>query len=296
MTLLLPEIDEALMLAAQRRVHSRPGPLRWLRLRGRGRAFSRPLVVAITVLGVSGSLGGLALAGTFNTGTISPQAWLNGQRVTPEAAATPDQTASLAILQRPVAATDALPAYYLQVLTNTPAGGAEGVNVSLARRAYGFPDGGAAWVMPANDGLVCLVAANAQALQEISEPTSAPPTHVPGADDVTTCQAAATINTGWPLGYGHGPGDPPGENFTGGIVPDGASQITIGVVGGATTTFPVYDNVWMGYVPGAPDSESFFSGPTGPVTSTWAAGANPAQTQVPAACKRLQAEHHGGVC
>jgi len=269
MTLLLPEIDEALMLAAQRR--ARPFPLRWLRLRGLGRSVSRPLVVAITVFGVSGSLGGLALAGTFNSGTISPQAWLNGQRVTPEPAPTRDQTASLAILQRPVAATDALPAYWVQVLTNTPAGGAQGVNVSLARRAYGFRGGEVAWVMPANAGVVCLVAANAQALQEVSEPASGPHTHVAGANDVTTCQADSTINTGWPLSYGYGPGDPPGENFTGGIVPDGVSQITIGVVGGATTTFPVYDNVWMGYVPGAPDSESF-TGPTGPVSKTWAAG------------------------
>ena len=78
-----------------------------------------------------------------------------------------------------------------------------------------------------------------------------------------------TINTGWPLGYGHGPGDPPGEDFTAGIVPDGVSQITIGVSGGATTTFPVYDNVWMGFVPGAPDSETF-TGSNGPVTNTWA--------------------------
>ena len=271
MTLLLPEVEEALMLAAQRRAYSRPVPPRWLRLRGRGRSVSRPLVAVITVLGVSGSLGGLALAGTFNGGTISPQAWLNGQRVAPEAAATPDQTASLAILQRPVAAADALPAYWVQVLTNTPAGGAQGVNVSLARRAYGFPGGEAAWVMPANDGVVCLVAANAQALQEVSELASGPPTHVAGADDVTTCQAAATINTGWPLSYGFGPGDPPGENFTGGIVPYGVSQIRIGVVGGATATFAVYDNVWMGYVPGEPDSETF-TGPNGSVHDTWAAG------------------------
>jgi hypothetical protein len=182
------------------------------------------------------------------------------------------------------------------VLTNTPAGGSEGVNVSLARRAYGFPDGEAAWVMPANDGLVCLVAADAQAVQEITEPASAPPTHVPGANDVTTCQAAATINTGWPLSYGHVVGDPAGENFTGGIVPDGVSQITIGVAGGPTTSFAVHDNVWMGYVPGAPDSESFFSGPTGPVTNTWTAGVNPAQTQAPAACAKLAREHRGGVC
>jgi len=294
-TLLLPEVDEALMLAAQRRAHSRRAQFRWLRLRGRGRTIGRPLVVLIALVGVSGTMGGLALAGTFNTGTISPQAWLNGQRVTPEAAPTPAQTTGLAILQRPVAATDALPAYWVQVLTNTPAGGAEGVNVSLARRAYGFPDGEAAWVMPANGGAICLVAADAQALQEVSEPASAPRTHVPGADDVTTCQADRTIKTGWPLSYGRGPGDPPGVNFTGGIVPDGVSQITIAVVGGATTTFPVYDNVWMGYVPGEPEAESF-TGPMGPVTSTWAAGANPAQGQVPAACRKLVSEHRGGIC
>lgn len=295
MTLLLPEIDEALMLAAERRARSQPSSGRWLRRRGRGRTPGRPLVVLITLLGVSGSLGGLALAGTFNTGTISPQAWLGGQRVTPEAAPTPDQTASLALLQRPVAGSDALPAYYVQVLTNTPAGGSEGVNVTLARRAYGFPDGEAAWVMPANDGLVCLVAANAQALQEISEPASQPPTHVPGAVDVTTCQAGTTISTGWPLSYGHGAGGPPGESFTAGVVPNGVSQITIGVSGGPPTTFPVYDNVWMGYIPGAPDSETF-TGPNGPVTNTWAAGANPADEQLPTACKKLAQEHHRGLC
>jgi hypothetical protein len=295
MTLLLPEIDEALMLAAERRARPRLGRGRWWRLRTRGRTLSRPLVVAAALVGVSGSLGGLALAGTFNTGTISPQAWVSGQRVTPEAAPTPDQTANLAILQQPASANDALPAYYAQVLTNTPLGGAEGVNVSLARRADGLPDGEAAWVMPANDGLICLVAANAQALQQASEPASVPPVHIAGAADAVTCQSDTTVTTGWPLGYGHGLGDPPGENFTGGIVPNGVSQITIGVAGGATTTFPVYDNVWMGYVPGAPASESFTS-PSGPVTTTWAPGPNPANEQQPAACKKLLREHRGGVC
>jgi hypothetical protein len=267
MTLLLPEIEEALMLAAERRARSRSVPVRWLRWRGRGRTLSRPLAVAITLVGVSGSLGGLALAGTFNAGTISPQAWMSGQRVTPEAAPTPDQTANLAILQQPAAASDALPAYYVQVLTNTPAGGSEGANVTLARRAYGLPDGEAAWAIPANDGLICLVAADAQALQQASEPASAPPIHIAGAADAVTCQADTTITTGWPLTYGHGSGDPPGEDFTAGIVPNGVFQITIRVAGGTTTTFPVHDNVWMGYIPGAPDSESF-TGPNGPVTGT----------------------------
>ena len=262
---ILDEIGKALYTAAAAADQGRHAP----RLRTVARWLRRPLVVAIGVIGASGAMGGLALAGTFSSTTISPQAWVDGQRVMPEQAPTPEQTASLAILRRPRVAVDALPAYYSQVLTNTPAAG-QGANVALARRAYGFSNGAAGWVIPANDGAICLVAANAQALREISEPTTEH-IHVPGANDDVQCEAAATVITGWPLAYGSD-GTTPGMNFTAGIVPDGVSQVSVGVTDGTITTFPVHDNVWMGEVPGQPDSEHF-NGPSGPVTASWPAGA-----------------------
>ncbi|HEY1775289.1 MAG TPA: hypothetical protein VGG41_03930 [Solirubrobacteraceae bacterium] len=258
----------------------------------RGRRWLRgPLVAVIALVGVSGTMGGLALAGTFSGVTISPQAWVDGQRVTPEPAATPDQTASLAILRRPRVASDALPAYYAQTFTSTPAGGSEGVNVSLSRRAYGFPDGAEAWVVPGNNGTICLVAANPETIQNLAESGPQPHPRVPGQTDDVSCEPDATITTGWPLSYAYS-SDNPGKFFTAGIVPDGVTQITIGSLGGNTTTFPVYDNVWMGDLPGVPDSETF-SGPNGPVTQSWPATP---PTPLPAACQAHQAEHRGGPC
>jgi hypothetical protein len=264
-----------------------------------GRWLRRPLVVVIALVGVSGSLGGLALAGTLSgralspgiaPGTIGPQAWVDGQRVTPETAVTPDQ-ASLAILRQfPGATADALPPYYVHTFTDSPAA-ANGVNVSLSRRAYGFSSG-AAWVVPANGGVICLVADNAAALTMNMEPenngTAAPSYRPPGVEGDVSCQAVSTVATGWPLSYGFS-SDHPGTTFTAGIVPDGVSQITIGVLDGTATTFAVHDNVWMGEIPGVPDSETF-TGPNGPVNDTWAAAPAP----VPTGCKPPPA--HGGVC
>ncbi|HEX4034847.1 MAG TPA: hypothetical protein VHX66_10420 [Solirubrobacteraceae bacterium] len=252
---------------------------RWLR---------RPLVLAIVLVGGSASLGGLAIAGTltgralspgFAPGTIGPQAWVDGQRVTPEAATTPDQR-MLAILRRPILASwDALPAYYVHTMTDSPAA-ANGINVSLARRADGFTSG-AAWVVPANGGVICLVADNAQALQMDMESgnngTAPPPSRVPGAEGDFNCESGSTVATGWQLSYGVEGTTPDAPSFTAGIVPDGVSQTTVGVLNGPTTTFPVHDNVWMGDVPGVPDSETF-TGPNGPVTRNWAATLPPPTT------------------
>jgi hypothetical protein len=294
MTLLLPELDEALVIAAERRARSRRfgfGPVR-----SRGRWLRRPLVVVIVLVGVSGSVGGLALAGTlsspgFAPGTIGPQAWVDGQRVTPETTITPDQ-ASLAVLRQfPGAAADALPPYYVHAFTDSPAA-ANGVNVSLSRRAYGFSSG-AAWVVPANGGVICLVADNAAALQMNLEPgdngTAPPAYRPPDVEDDVSCQSVSSVATGWPLSYGFSR-DQPGMTFTAGIVPDGVTQITIGVLGGPPTTLAVHDNVWMGEIPGVPDSETF-TGPHGQVNDAWAA--NPPPT-LPARCKPAPA--HEGVC
>jgi hypothetical protein len=256
---------------AQRRSRVAVMPARsrtWLR---------RPLVVAIALVGASASAGGLALAGTFSGGTISPQAWVNGQRVTPETQMTPEQTADLAILRRPRVASDALPTEQAQPLTDSPGLGGEGVNPALSRRAQGF-DSGAAWVIPGNDGTICLVTDNAQALTMLSEPQTpnSPPTRVPGANGSAGCATAAVINqSGWWAGYG-GTADTPGMLFTAGIVPDGVTSVIVNLVGGATIPLPIHDNVFMGEIhaltssvagqgAGSPLSVTY-DGSNGPVT------------------------------
>jgi hypothetical protein len=249
---LLRDLREVVMQRAQV-----PQRRLWLR------RWSRGAVAGVVLACVSGTAGGLALAGTFNGGTISPQAWVDGQRVEPETTVTPDQTASLGILRRSVVASDALDPYDNHVLTDTPAA-ANGVNVSLARRAQGFTSG-AAWVIPGNSGIICLVAENAQAVAMDSEPGPwQDHTRVAGANGVTGCAADSKVTTGWWAGYGF-TRDTPGMDFTGGIVPDGVSQVTVTVADGASTSLPVHDNVWMGSVPGAPASISF-DGPSGTVT------------------------------
>ena len=244
-------------LTAERRSRGalmRARPRRWLR---------RPLILAIVLAGASASAGGLALAGTFSGGTINPQAWVDGQRVQPEAAMTADQTA-IAILHRPRVASDALYPYDSQVFTNSPAGGAAGVTVSLSRRVQGLTSG-AAWVIPANDGVICLVAENAQGLAQDEEPGPLPATHVPGASGVTYCAPASQVNTGWNVTYAN-TSNIPGWDYTAGIVPDRVSQVTVTAADGTTMSLPVHDNVWMGAVPGTPVSVTF-NGPNGPVTS-----------------------------
>ena len=230
-------------LTAQRRsrVALRRAPARtWLR---------RPLALAIVLVGATASAGGLALAGTFNGGTISPQAWVNGQRVTPEAQMTPDQTKDLAILRQPRVAADAVMAEETQPLTNSPGFASDGVNPNLSRRAQGF-DSGAAWVIPGNDGTICLIADNAQQLTMASEPQTpdSPPTRVPGANGFGSCATAAVINRrGWWAGTG-GTAETPGMLFTAGIVPDGVTSVTVHLVGGTTIPLPVHDNVIMGEI------------------------------------------------
>jgi hypothetical protein len=257
------EIGDALYAAALA-ADQRGGTRRRL---GHGRWARRPLVLAIILVGASGGVAGLALAGTFNGGTISPKAWTNGQRVQPAATITAQQSADLAILRRPHVASDALDPYDSWTLTDSPAGGAQGVNVSLSRRAQGFTSG-AAWVIPANDDIVCLVAENAQALQMNSEPgwsPSTPVARVPGASGVTSCTPVSAIYNDWSAGYASGR-DTPGESFTGGIVPDGVSQVTVQTTGGTTVTLPVHENVWMGDVPGAPTSVNY-NVPIAPATT-----------------------------
>jgi len=288
---ILDEVGDALYEAAVRadEVSAARRPLRAL-----GSRLHRPLVVALVVTAASGTMGGLALAGTFSGTTISPQAWVDGQRVTPAAASSPSQNATLGILQRPRVAADALPPYYARALPNSPTGGGDGVNIALSHRAYGFNDGAAAWVIPGNNGTVCMVAANAQAIEQSNE--TGTPTHIPGADDSVNCESLAVVDSGWPLSYGFGLGDTPGVYLSAGIVPNGVNQVTIGTSTGQSVALPVHDNVWLGYVTGVQQTLTF-TGPNGTVTNGGPAPAPPPQVKrVATACKRLQAEHRGGIC
>lgn len=239
-------------------------PLRW-RLRSLRRARWMPVFVLV-VVGASGTMGGLAAAGTLTLGggTISPQAWVDGQRVQPEPALSPDQSA-LEILRRPRVASDALDAYDSQVFTNSPAA-SNGVNVDLARRAQGV-EGGAAWVLPGNAGNICLVAENEPAVQMNSEQGPwQQHTRVSGANGVTSCTTIGAIDAGWLAGYGYS-SETPGVDYTGGIVPDGVSEVIVTIADGRRMTEPVHENTWMGSLPGAPVSVSF-AGSTGSTGSS----------------------------
>jgi hypothetical protein len=224
-------------------------------------------LVAIALLCVSGTVGGLALAGTFGGQRISPQQWVDGQRVRPAVAITPAQSADLGILRRPRVASDALLPWDAFSVTHTPMA-ANGVNPSLSRRAVGFASG-AAWVIAGN-GTICLIADNAQGLAMASEqlaPGSTTPKNIariPGADGATGCTTDSSAAKGWSAGTG-GTRESPGMIFTAGIVPDGVAAVTVSVTGRGSLSLPVHENVYMAEIHGWPSSVSF-TGPAGPVT------------------------------
>ncbi|MGH2884970.1 MAG: hypothetical protein ACRDPA_20085, partial [Solirubrobacteraceae bacterium] len=200
---IVEEIGEALYAAAVE-ADGRPVALRWLRGLGR---YGRPaLVAAIVALGLGASAGGLALAGTFSPAPINPQAWVNGQRVQPEQAIAPDQSAALSILRRPRVASDALPPGDT-TLTNSPAA-SNGANPDLSRRAQGIIDGNA-WVIP-GDGMICLLF------------------DAPGAGG-GTCQTDSSVSD-WPP-VTSGSARAPGMTTVAGLVPDGVPQVTLTISG-----------------------------------------------------------------
>lgn len=236
----------------------------------RGLRFTRPrrwLLVALVLICVPGTLGGLALAGTFEGPRISPQQWVDGERVPPAVTITPAQAAALGILRRTRAASDALPSQVASRMTHSPEA-ANGVNPSLSRRAQGFASG-AAWIIPGN-GVLCLEADNEQGLEQASERTEssstsqAPFVRVPKANGTASCTTDSTAAKGWSAGTGETE-ESPGMIFTAGIVPDGVSSVTIRLAGGESLSAPVHENVYMTEVHGWPASVSF-TGPAGPVT------------------------------
>jgi len=234
-----------------------------------GRAWTgRRLLVALALLCVpAGTLGGLALAGTFEGHRISPQQWVDGQRATPAIAISSAQAADLGILRRPRVASDTLLPWIAFGMTHSPEA-ANGVNPSLSRRAAGFASGGA-WVVPGK-GVICLEAENAPGILMASRQlpagstTPADVARVPGASSVGSCTPDANLADGWSAGTS-GSSESPGIIFTAGIVPDGVSTVNVSVTGRGSLSLPVHENVYMAEIHGWPASVSF-NGPAGPVT------------------------------
>jgi len=212
--------------------------------RGRRRHWGTRLVVVATFVCVPGALGGMALAGTLGGTAITPQQWVDGQRVDPEAGPTPDQTASLAILRRPRVASDTLPASDSSLLTGTPAA-ANGANVALSRRAEGFGASGA-WLIP-GDGMICFIYDN-------------PPVGAGGG-----CGSDASFSSGQQVMISGGGTNVPGLTSVVGVVPDGVTTVTVNVVGAGSHAVPVHENVYMTSIEGQLASV-VFAGPNGPVT------------------------------
>ena len=214
-------------------------------LRRRLRSVARRHLVVVAVLvGASGSATGLALAGTFSGTSENPQAWVDGQRVQPEAVMTPDQTADLGILRRPRVASDALPSDEVQLFTDSPAA-ANGPNIAMSRSAQGLGDGASAWLVPGN-GMICFAYDN------------------PGASGGGTCQPDTLVNEGRMLLFGGYTSAHPIESVAG-VVPDGVASVTLNTTSGDTITVPVHENVYIAALTGVFASMTF-QGADGPVT------------------------------
>jgi hypothetical protein len=242
------------------------------RARTAGSKLARPwsrrrLLAGVVLLCVPGTLGGLAIAGTFGGQRISPQQWVDGLRVQPEMVMTPAQTAYLGILRRSRGPSDTLLAWDAFSITHSPMA-ASGVNPALSRRVEGISSG-AAWVIPGN-GVVCLIGDNAQALAMSFHQTSSgdaattPPARVPGANGATGCMPDADASRGWSAGTSS-TAETPGTIFTAGLVPDGVNEVSVNIAAGPSLSLPVHENVYMAEVHGWPASVSF-SGPEGAVT------------------------------
>jgi len=220
--------------------------------------WRRQLLIGTALLCGPGAVGGLALAGTFSGRRITPQQWVDGQRVQPESAIPTAQAADLGILRRRREASDALPPSAVFSATHTPMA-ANGGNPSLSRRARGVVDG-AAWIVPGN-GVVCLIASNGQDLamarrKPASSSTPTPTTRTPGAGGAAGCTTDSRAAAGWSAGAG-GTSESPGVAFTAGIVPDGVRDVAVSVAGGGLLPVAVHENVYMAEIHGWPSSITF---------------------------------------
>lgn len=205
----------------------------------------RHLVVGLALIGASGTAAGIAVAASLSDQSISPQDWINGQRVQPEAAIAPDQLSQLGIFRRPRVASDVLPAAEAQALTNSPSA-ASGVNVELSRSAQGLTTG-VAWLIP-GDGMICFAYGDSP---------------VGGGG---TCQPDAVVTAGQ-LVETSGGSTVPGTTVVAGVVPDGVSQVTLNLANGDATSVSVHENVYLTTISGTSLTSVTFVGPNGPETN-----------------------------
>jgi len=246
--------EHALHRAAVQSATTSRRPSATQRLRSLAR---RHLVIAAVLVGASTGAGGIAIADALSGGALTDhQYFYQGQYATPATTMTPDQTADLAILRRAVTAADAIPAGAIISNPKVAMGvGEDGANVALARLAQ-ESNGIGAWVMPANDGLVCLAVGpvDASSPYEGGGPGCMPATSASisaqHACDGPNCND--TFAPGDTVGNGDlfeiiGPSDPHSNLpvYIAGVLPDGVSTVTLTLYGGATKTIPVQNNVFL---------------------------------------------------
>ncbi len=203
---------------------------RLVRLR---RASPRRLGVAGAAALVVATGGGIAVGAALG-GSVVPESqyYYHGQRAIPEAAPTPDQTAELGILRRPRTTGDVLPAGVAAVAAANYGVGGYGANLDLSQLAQDA-GGAAAWVIPANEGFVCLDVAGVAT-------NTFPPVGLACVPDTAIDQGALWVaDSAGPLAGSTR------QWLLAGVVPDGVSAVTITLTAGATLSVPVVNNVYL---------------------------------------------------
>lgn len=137
------------------------------------------------------------------------------------ATATDNLTENLAVLRRPTAATDALPAHVVKALEAIPGGSPE---PELARRATVTPYGQSVYVVPTSTGRACM------ADSDLSEVVCA------GLPEIAEGRASAG-NACLP--------DATTEVEIAGLLPDGAENPDVVLSDGDRTTLPVHENTYL---------------------------------------------------
>jgi hypothetical protein len=211
-------------------------PRRRRRLRGLPR---RHFVIVAALVGVSATAGGIAIADSLGGTVLNDQQYFyQGQRAVPETAMTAGQTALLGILRRPVTPSDAIPPSVAAVANDNFPVGEYGASLDLARLAQ-QSHGLAAWVIPANGGLVCLDAASVDAKGPFQ----------PGGP---ACKSVSAMSQGAiyemlssDASHGAPASNNPQPTLLAGLVPDGVNSVTLTLLNGATESVPVQNNVYM---------------------------------------------------
>jgi hypothetical protein len=214
----------------------------------------RHIAVIAALVCVSGSAGGLAIADSLGGGTLSDRQFLySGQTAVPVTRITPEQTADLAILRRPRTPADVIPTNSITSNPRTAIDvGEDGVNINLSRLAQ-VSDGIGAWVIPADDGLVCLAVGPVH-------PSSGAPGGGPACRPVSPSSPAArsacdgpdcndTVPPGQTITQGNlvAEYEAPNRNLIllTGVVPDDVKTVTVTLYGVGSKPVPVRNNVYM---------------------------------------------------